>query len=86
MQSLTSEEARPGAHLSCSRCGTQVRLDHQGGGRMECCDAPLHAAGSGGAPGTGTRARCAGCGNEVTVERDGGGRLECCNAEMVQED
>ncbi len=78
----TSEGLRPGAHLACAHCGSAVRLEEIGGGRIECCEAPMrgHAgAGSGVARG---RARCAGCGNQVAIERDGGGRLECCNEDM----
>ena len=84
----TSEELEEGAYLGCAECGTHVRLEQQGGGRMECCDAPLReTAQRGSTPGLsakGERARCEGCGNEVTIERDGGGRLQCCNEEMVR--
>ncbi len=81
----TSEELEEGTRLACAACGTQVRLEQQGGGRIACCDAPLQAAPrAAGAAGKGEKASCAGCGNEVTIERDGGGRLECCAEEMVR--
>jgi desulfoferrodoxin-like iron-binding protein len=87
----TSERLGPGSRLYCRRCGTEVRLERVGGGRMECCDQALVGATGAGAAGAFAdranpthRARCTGCGNEVTIERDGGGRLECCNEEMVR--
>jgi desulfoferrodoxin-like iron-binding protein len=87
MAGETSEALDVGAHLACARCGTQVRLERVGGGRMECCDEPLASAAAAAGARTARaerRARCAGCGNEVAVERDGGGQLECCSEEMAQ--
>jgi hypothetical protein len=85
----TSEPSAPGSRLRCGSCGTEVRIEQVGGGRIECCDQPLTAVTGAGAAGAfadraqpAGRARCAGCGNEVTIERDGGGDLECCNEGM----
>lgn len=85
----TSERLGAGSLLHCGHCGTEVRLEHVGGGRMECCDTPLtgstaaaHQQTAGADPGA--RARCTGCGNEVCIEQDGGGALECCNEAMVR--
>jgi hypothetical protein len=30
-----------GAHLRCTTCGNQVRIEEIGGGRIECCSASM---------------------------------------------
>lgn len=30
-----------GAHLRCTTCGNQVRIEEIGGGRLECCSASM---------------------------------------------
>lgn len=88
MEGPGAEAAAAGSRLRCMRCGTSVRLERVGGGRMECCDRPLRpTADAGGGARTEAaadlgRVRCAGCGNEARLEHDGGGTLCCCNKEM----
>lgn len=85
VEAMAERAPVPGDHLQCGSCGTAVRVEHVGGGRLDCCEQPLtrsaHAA-----VGTPARAhaRCSGCGNEVTVEHDGGGSLECCHRGMLR--
>ncbi len=80
-----SEAVRTGQHLQCGHCGTEVKMQRVGGGRMECCDAPLQACSDDRGEQVSGQARCSGCGNEAAIVRDGGGELECCNEGMERE-
>ena len=88
MANGTTGRAAVGDRLQCVGCGTQVRMETVGGGRMECCDQPLTLANGAVAVnavvGQGVHARCTGCGNEVGIERDGGGSLSCCADPMLR--
>ena len=85
VDAMTEQAPVPGDRWQCDSCGTAVRVEHAGGGRMDCCDQPLTRAASAaaGAPAR-AHARCGRCGNAVAVEHDGGGSLECCDREMAR--